>query len=104
MKMSKTLSSMSLYGRRLRPKPRFWALLIAAMAAAFGISCMLGMQRAAQLDARLEGLRQERAALSRELAELAGMLEYAQTDSYVERIARDELNLLYPGEIRYIAN
>lgn len=104
MEMSKFLSSMSLYRRRLRPKPRFWALMIGAMAAAFAISCMLGMHRAGQLDARLENLAREKAALSRNLEETAEMLEYAQTDAYVERIARDELNLLYPGEIRYIAN
>ena len=34
--------------------------------------------------------------------ELSEQLAYARTDEYVMRIARDELGMILPGEVRYV--
>ena len=104
MEMSKFLSSMSLFRRRLRPRPRFWLLLILLMLLGFGASCALSQYRSLQAERRAGILTEEKRALTDTLRSLEARHAYAQTDAYVERIARDELNMLYPGEIRYIAN
>jgi len=36
--------------------------------------------------------------------ELNSQLAYVRTDAYIERVARDELNMIRPGEIRYVSN
>ena len=38
-----------------------------------------------------------------EVEALSAQLEFAQTDEYVVRVARDELGMLMPGEIRYVS-
>ena len=45
----------------------------------------------------------ERSALLDEVEALSAQLEFAQTDEYVVRVARDELGMLMPGEIRYVS-
>ena len=55
-----------------------------------------GAQRLAQAE-------RERDALAAEADALNKQLEYAQTDEYVVRVARDELNMIMPGEIRYVS-
>lgn len=101
--MSKFRISMS-RSRRLRAKPRFWLLMMLVMLLAFGVSGGLSLHRSWQSEARAAELERERAALLEEKRTLEAQYAYAQTDEYVERIARAELNLLYPGEIRYIVN
>ena len=39
-----------------------------------------------------------------QVRELGERLTYVQSDDYVERVARDELNMLMPGEVRYITS
>ena len=51
---------------------------------------------------RLEQAIEERNALAVEADVLKQKLVYAQTDEYVMRVARDELNMIMPGEIRYV--
>ena len=51
---------------------------------------------------RLERARSERDALAAEAKALGDTLEFAQTDEYVMRIARDELNMIMPDEVRYV--
>lgn len=89
---------------RLRMQPRFCLILIAVMLIVFSISIgiaghdlRVGSQRLAQVQAEYSALQQQLTALREELA-------YTQTDDYVERVARDELGLLMPGEIRYVSN
>lgn len=89
--------------KKLRIRPRFYLLLAAMLALVFGINCGFTALRIHKAELRIEALRQECAGLEAYLSELDRAIAYAQTDAYVEKIARRELNLLYPGEIRYIA-
>lgn len=90
--------------RRIRTKPRFWLITILLMVVGFGLSCAVSYLHGMQVDARLEMLRAEKLALVNQVQALSEQLNYAGSDTYVERIARDELNMIYPGEIRYISN
>ena len=89
--------------KKFRVRPRFYLLLAAALALAFGVNCGLTALRIHKAELRIKALRQECAGLEAYLSELDRAIAYARTDAYVEKIARRELNLLYPGEIRYIA-
>ena len=89
--------------RNLRVRPRFYLLLAAALALVFGINCAFTALRVRKADIRIDALRRKCAEQEACLAKLGEAIAYAQTDAYVEKIARSELNLLYPGEIRYIA-
>ena len=83
-------------------KPRFFVLLsvIAALVFAVGVIAVRGrMARDAEV---LQQLRREQQTLVDSISELEDELEYAQTDEYVENAAREELNMIMPGEIRYM--
>jgi len=53
-------------------------------------------------ESRRLALEQEKAALAAQIAQLKDEIAFAQTDEYVERVARDELGLIQPGEVRYV--
>lgn len=89
---------------RLRIQPRFCVILIAVMLIVFSLSLTLACRELRTGAAKLDQVRTEYAALQAELTELREELAYAQTDEYVERVARDELGLLRPGEIRYVSS
>ena len=90
--------------RRLRPRPRFWLFLILLMLAGFGVSCAVSHLHSTQVAARAAALDAERMALTDRVRTLEAQYAYVQTDDYIERVARDELNMIYPGEIRYVSN
>ena len=50
---------------------------------------------------RVEALRNESAALDRKIAELRQRRDALQTDEEVERIAREELGMIRPGETAF---
>lgn len=88
---------------RLRVRPRFLALIGALLLAAALVSCGASLLRVVHLNGRIGEAQSLLARRQLRLADLQAQLEYAQTDQYVQAIARQELNLLFPGEIRYIA-
>lgn len=90
--------------RRLHATPRFYLMITGILALAFGLSCGLTALRACRLDRRIAELELQRRAQAEQLSALEGELAWAQTDACVEMLARSRLNLIYPGEIRYIAN
>lgn len=90
--------------RRISVRPRFYGLLILFMLLCFGISCAVAQVRYDQVSEYLEQLKGEKLALMNRMSELNERLEYVRTDAYIEQVARDELNLLMPGEIRYVSN
>ena len=89
---------------RRRISPRFWILIIAVMLIAFGASFAYAQHSLMQGSRALAEAKQERDALRDEVEELEAELEFTRTDAYVIRVARDELSMLMPGEIRYISN
>ena len=88
--------------RRFRVEPRFFLFAAALMAICFGTSCCLSHVRSLRAAERAALLQAERDALAVRVEDLRQRLDYVKTDAYVERVAREELNLLYPGEIRYV--
>ena len=87
---------------RRRVKPRFWGFMIAVTLIVFLASFTVMRIRYGYGARRLEQAIDERDALATEADVLKHRLEYAQTDDYVMRVARDELNMILPGEIRYV--
>jgi len=87
---------------RRRAKPRFWLFLIVVTLLVFGTSFVVMRARYTQGEARLKQARSDRDALVLEVNALTDQLEFARTDDYVIRTARDELGMIMPGEVRYV--
>ena len=64
----------------------------------------MAQYRYAQVSDHLSALNEEKILLTNRISDLNAQLDYVRTDAYVERVARDELNMLLPGEIRYVSN
>ena len=90
--------------RRISIRPRFWVFVIAVMLLCFSASCAVAQIRYSQNADLLDALITEKLALDQQVKTLTSRLNYVRTDAYVERVARDELNLIMPGEIRYVSN
>ncbi len=88
--------------RRFNPRPRFYMFMIVALLAVLAVSFTVGALKLREGDAVLADKKQERNALSAEISDLQSEIDFAQTDEFVERTARDELGLIMPGEIRYV--
>ena len=87
---------------RRRVKPRFWGFMIAVTLIVFLVSFAVLRLRYSYGARQLQQAEDERVALSIEADLLEDRLKYARTDEYVMRVARDELNMIMPGEIRYV--
>lgn len=89
---------------RYRIAPRFYCFLIVCMLAVFGVSFAISYGRLAAEIGSLNKANSEKQMLAAEVAELRQEVSDMQTDEYIERMAREELGMLYPGEIRYVDN
>ena len=87
---------------RRKVKPRFWLFMIAVTLLVFGASFLVMRARYAQGAARLSEARTERDELILQVNALTDQLNFARTDDYVIRTARDELGMIMPGEVRYV--
>ena len=87
---------------RLRAKPRFFLLLIALACVFFSASCLLSRLQEMRLAQQAEALQLQKEGLEEKICTLNDRLAYVQTDAYIEHTARSELNMIYPGEVRYI--
>jgi len=87
---------------RRRIKPRFWGFMIAVTLIVFLASFAVLRLRYSYGARQLQQAESERVALSIEADLLEDRLEFARTDEFVMRVARDELNMILPGEIRYV--
>ena len=90
--------------RRISVKPRFWVFVIVLMLICFGSSYAVTQMRYGQVTDHVNALSREKVTLIDRISDLSNQLSYVRTDEYVERIARDELNMIRPGEIRYVSN
>ncbi len=90
--------------RRINVQPRFWVFVIVVMLLCFGTSYAVTQLRYGQITDHVQALSQEKVGLMDRINELSTQLDYVSTDAYVERVARDELNMIRPGEIRYVSN
>ena len=87
---------------RRRVKPRFWLFMIAATLIVFGASFAVMRIRYAQGEKRLARAQAEHNEMAVQVSLLSDQLKFAQTDDYVIRMARDELGMIMPGEVRYV--
>jgi len=84
--------------RRWRVTPRFWALLAAAFALYMAVSYITGFVQIWKLEAEIERVRARIAVVEAENEALRRQLSYLQSDEYIEKVAREELGLVMPGE------
>ena len=85
-----------------RTTPKFWLVMIAVTAVVFGASFLALQGRLNRENRQLGEVTAYRDALSGQVEELSAKLEFAQTDDYVIRTARDELGMIMPDEVRYV--
>ncbi len=87
---------------RRRVTPKFWLLVIAVTVLVFGISFVVLQARYSQGQRLLAQVEKSRNELFLKVDELSDQLDYAKTDEYVMRTARDELGMIMPEEVRYV--
>ncbi len=87
---------------RRRVKPRFWLFMIAITLVVFCASFVVMRHRYAQGAERLRQVQRQRDELVLQVSALSDQLDFAQTDDYIIRTARDELGMIMPGEVRYV--
>ena len=90
--------------RKINVRPRFWVFVIVVMLICFGTSYAVTQLRYGQVTDHVNALNREKVGLIDRISELSSQLNYVRTDDSVERVARDELNMIRPGEIRYVSN
>jgi len=87
---------------RRRVEPRFLVLLIVITVVVFLTSFAVAQHRYNQASERLRQVQEERDEIILQANALSEQLEFAKTDDFVIRVARDELNMIMPGEVRYV--
>ena len=84
--------------------PRFCLILIAFMLVVFPVSIRLSFHDLRAGAERLDAVEAEYNAMLLQLDSLREELAFVGTDEYVERVARDELDMVMPGEVRYVSS
>ena len=83
-------------------RPLNWSLLIVLLSLPlqvyFGTSAIGGALRVYQYQRELETLRVDLAGLEQRRQELVDQQLYLQSDQYIEKVAREELGLVKPGD------
>ncbi|MBR1560638.1 MAG: septum formation initiator family protein [Clostridia bacterium] len=87
---------------RRRTTPKFWLFMILTTVVVFSVSLGVLQARYGQGARELERIRDHRDDLDLEVRDLRDELEYAQTDDFIIRAARDQLGLIMPSEVRYV--
>lgn len=91
---------------RLQVSPRLQrVLLVGVLVLGLGYTVAFSwraFQQAALLDTRLEAARQTLAEAQARQVRLQAEQAYMQTDAAVEKLAREELGLVKPGEVRIV--
>ncbi len=96
--------TLSMAKRRWTIKPRFMLLMSLGVVVGFALVYAGGQRYARQQDEVIAQLELKRQQMVEQNNELQRKIEFAKTDEYVERIAREELGLLKPGEVRYVTD
>lgn len=89
---------------RYRLTNRFYLAIALFMLAVFAVSFLVARARLSTSMSALAEKKSVRGQAAGEVAALEDQLAYTQTDAFIERAARDELGLIYPGEYRYVGN
>lgn len=81
---------------------RFATIVVITLAALFALSFLQKAVESQQAEAQAVALRQENRVIETANAALEQRIAYMETDAYVERVAREELNLVRPGETSFV--
>jgi len=85
-----------------RKKPRWGVFLLLGLTGYF-LYCSAGQLRLAlELKGRLDQVNAQIAATEKRTAELKQEITYLKSDAYVEKVAREQLGLVKPGEIIFL--
>ncbi len=84
--------------QRLRLTPRFWLIVALATFVYIAASYASGFLEVWRLRMEIRQVRAEIADTEARNQELRNELEYLQSDEYIEKVAREELGLVKPGE------
>ena len=87
-----------------RIRPRFWLFVITFLLITFAVCGLTSVHALKNGEATLSELYETRASLSSERESLQDTYAFSQTDEYVIRVARSELGMLMPDEIRYVSS
>ena len=82
-------------------RPRFWLFIIAVMLIAFGVSFFSVQSSLREGRQEILAAQQQRRALQEKVSKLQDELAFVRSDDYIIRLARNELGMLMPDEIRY---
>ena len=89
-------------GAGLGKSPRFWAGLIIASVLVFAVSFGIMQARYDRDTRELAEQKAYRDQLKLHVSDLSARLEYVCSDEYVVRVAREQLGMIMPGEVRYV--
>ena len=90
-------------GRKRVIKPRFWLLMIGALLLIFACVYISQGQLMQRQNTRLTDLQAQLIQKQSTNAQLERKIAFAKTDEYVQRVAHEELGLLYEDEIKFVA-
>jgi cell division protein FtsB len=81
---------------------RFATVAVVTLAALFALAFLQKAMESQQAEAQAASLRQEIRVIETANAALERRIVEMKTDAYVERVAREELNLARPGETSFV--
>lgn len=84
-------------------KPRFWLYMMAALVIVFFCVYFSQGDYLLKQNSYITALEAERDQLALNNSELERKIEFSKTDEYIERVARDDLGLVMPGQVRFVA-
>lgn len=88
--------------RKYTIKPRFVLFLNVLMLFLFAIIFMGERAFIRRQEATIAQLEQQTTEIAQQNETLEGQIDFTETTDYVERVAREELGLMKPGEVRYM--
>lgn len=81
---------------------RFFVVLFCGVVVYAGIALFSQYKEMRRLQAEYATLSQQKTDSEMEMDKLLHMLQTAQTDAYIESVAREKLGWVKPGETRYV--
>lgn len=84
--------------KRLRLTPRFWLITALAIFAYIAASYASGFVEIWRLRVEIHQVKEEIVEAEARNEQLRKELHYLQSDEYIEKVAREELGLVKPGE------
>lgn len=84
--------------KRRRVTPRFWFILGLVVLASIATSYVSGFIDIWRMQKEMARIEAEIAAAEERIEELRRELDYVQSQEYIEKVAREELGLVMPGE------